>query len=223
PSAAAPSRRSSSSKSASAPATPIPVTCRSTSSARMACKASWPTRASASTIRSARVRRPSTAVLTTAGASAASATSTSRPQATGPCASPTSRQATPGYSRAGRCASGGADMLRILLLAAVLPALPAHADQATIAKPVTQLAKPATDAGAAAPTDATHYWYDGGRRRGLLVDDDLRADFGSGKAIPADRQARGGKALDAPTGPEAADGSPVFRDADSPAIKRALP
>jgi len=114
-------------------------------------------------------------------------------------------------------------MLRILLLAAVLPALPAHADQATIAKPVTQLAKPATDAGAAAPTDATHYWYDGGRRRGLLVDDDLRADFGSGKAIPADRQARGGKALDAPTGPEAADGSPVFRDADSPAIKRALP
>lgn len=107
-------------------------------------------------------------------------------------------------------------MLRILLLAALLPAQSAIAGEVPLTKP----AKPTT---MATPASAAHYWYDSGRRRGLLLDEELTADF-SGSATPLARKtAPAGKALGAATEGEVPGESPVFRDADSPAVKRALP
>ncbi len=114
-------------------------------------------------------------------------------------------------------------MLRILLIAALLPVVPAHADEPMITKPTTQLAKPATKAAAPAAPAATHYWYDGDRRRELRVDEGLRADFSGGQAVLVERDARAGKALGATSDADADDGAVVFHDAGSPAVKRALP
>lgn len=111
-------------------------------------------------------------------------------------------------------------MLRILLVAVLLPALPAHAGETTIATPVVSPAKPAATA---TPGTATHHWYDGQRRRDLVVDERLRVDFDGDEPVLAERATPSGKAFDAATGGEAPAGSPVFRDADSPAVKRALP
>jgi hypothetical protein len=113
-------------------------------------------------------------------------------------------------------------MIRVILLAALLPALPAHAQPAPLAKPGSGMAKPAVEVRIPDRALATHYWYDGGRRRGLLVDENLRADFVEGKAVPADRGRPGAKAMDAGDG-GLPPGAVVFRDADSPAVKRALP
>lgn len=113
-------------------------------------------------------------------------------------------------------------MTRSILLAALLSAALSTQAQPTVTKPATRLAKPATEARGTDPAAATHYWYDGDRRRTLVVDETLRADFAVGKAVPADRKGLGGKALDAKD-PETAAGAIVFRDADSPAVKRALP
>lgn len=113
-------------------------------------------------------------------------------------------------------------MIRTILVTALLSAALSAQAQPALTKPATPLAKPATEAPAASATDATHYWYDGGRRRALRLDETLRADFAAGKAVPAGRMAPGGKALDA-TEPEAAAGTVVFRDLDSPAVRRALP
>lgn len=111
-------------------------------------------------------------------------------------------------------------MLRILLITALLPAQSALADQLPTPKPV--LTKPSIVAMPSA-TVAEHYWYDGDQRRELLVDARLGIDFVAGKAILIEKPARADKALDAATTADAPVDSPVFRDADSPAVKRALP
>lgn len=111
-------------------------------------------------------------------------------------------------------------MLRILLIAALLPAQSALAAELPVTKPLP--AKPSIMTTPPA-TAAAHYWYDGDRRRALLVDEGLRVDFAQGKAVLAERPARTDKALDSTTAADAPAGSPVFRDADSPAVKRALP
>ncbi|MFA7506375.1 MAG: hypothetical protein WCZ28_16875 [Burkholderiaceae bacterium] len=113
-------------------------------------------------------------------------------------------------------------MIRILLVALLLPGLPAHALESAPAKPFAPLAKPTTGM-AASEAAATHHWYDGDRRRALVVDENLQADFRGGKAVLAERKAPEAKALDAPASVAAPGTSPVFRDAAAPAVKRALP
>jgi len=112
--------------------------------------------------------------------------------------------------------------IAFLLVAVLAPALAAQAQPAAIEKPSLQLAKPGGASVAPAQGAATHYWYDGGRRRGLVLDEGLRADFAVGKAIPADQRDVAAKALGAPASGDAT-GAVVFRDADAPAVKRALP
>lgn len=113
-------------------------------------------------------------------------------------------------------------MLRIVFLATLLQFQPALADEPALARPADMPGKPVA-ASAPGSADAALHWYDGGRRRGLLVDDRLRVDFIDGKAVLSDQPARAGKALDAATTAGAPADSTVFRDADSPAVKRALP
>ncbi len=111
-------------------------------------------------------------------------------------------------------------MLRILLIAALLPTQSALAAEPSAAKPA--LAKPSIVA-TPSTTAPAHYWYDGDRRRELLVDDRLRIDFAEGKAVVTEKPARADKALGSTPPADAPADSPVFRDADSPAVKRALP
>lgn len=114
-------------------------------------------------------------------------------------------------------------MLRFLLVAALLQASSAIAGDPNLSGPAAKPAKPLAGTNPPAQASATHHWYDGDRRRGLRVDERLRADFPEGKAVLTERPARTDKSLDGTTIAEAPADSPVFRDADSPAVKRALP
>lgn len=110
-------------------------------------------------------------------------------------------------------------MLRIVLLAVLLPALGTSIAQ-PLAPSVQNLAKPATagvaDKPAATQAGPRYHWYENGQARALLLDADLEADFATGKAVVVRN-----KGLAPAAGAQRT--SPVFRDADSPAVRRALP